>query len=173
MERLWTEWRILSKMVINHLLESRRAAQVVYRKNKDGEYEILLVRAIAPGYDSGYVLPKGKLEVGESSKDAAEREIREETGLRTKIIKPLTPQYSTSDILGHGLIHCYLGEYVGGPLSMSGETVDNGGDLDKKENDISRFFLIKDAKTLVTNPLMLGFIRQAEDYLKNVPSSRN
>jgi 8-oxo-dGTP diphosphatase len=54
------------------------AGGVVWRRH-GGEVEVLLVHR--PKYDD-WSLPKGKLDPGETFEQAAEREVREETGLR-------------------------------------------------------------------------------------------
>ena len=51
-------------------------AGVIVGWPKKGEWEFLLVKALG----SGYVLPKGHIEPGESEGDTARRELREETG---------------------------------------------------------------------------------------------
>lgn len=43
-----------------------------------------------PKYDD-WSLPKGHLDDGESWEDAALREVEEETGIRTRIVRPLDP----------------------------------------------------------------------------------
>jgi 8-oxo-dGTP diphosphatase len=55
------------------------AGGAVWRRTSKGALKVLLVHR--PGYDD-WTLPKGKLEVGETAKDAALREVEEETGLR-------------------------------------------------------------------------------------------
>jgi 8-oxo-dGTP diphosphatase len=60
----------LSKVVL-------AAGGVVWRRNQNGELEVLLVHR--PKYDD-WTLPKGKLDDGESAEDAALREVEEETG---------------------------------------------------------------------------------------------
>jgi len=56
------------------------AGGVVWRRHRD-EVQILLVHR--PKYDD-WSLPKGKLDPGETFEQAAEREVREETGLRCR-----------------------------------------------------------------------------------------
>jgi 8-oxo-dGTP diphosphatase len=57
------------------------AGGVVWRRG-DGGVEIVLVHR--PKYDD-WSLPKGKLDHGESFEEAAQREVEEETGLRTEL----------------------------------------------------------------------------------------
>lgn len=59
------------------------AGIVTYIKNQDGSIEYLLLHYLGGHWD----FPKGKLEAGETKKDAAIRELHEETGL-TAIIDP-------------------------------------------------------------------------------------
>jgi 8-oxo-dGTP diphosphatase len=72
------------------------AGGVVWRRNDDGEVEVLLVHR--PKYDD-WTLPKGKLDGGESYEDAARREVEEETGVRGALGKELP---STSYVDRHG-----------------------------------------------------------------------
>ena len=55
------------------------AGGVVWRRTNSAKVEVLLVHR--PKYDD-WTLPKGKLEPGESFKEAAVREVEEETGIR-------------------------------------------------------------------------------------------
>lgn len=54
------------------------AGGIVWRKNKKGEVEILLLQDVKGRWS----IPKGHIEEGESPKETAEREIREETSLK-------------------------------------------------------------------------------------------
>jgi 8-oxo-dGTP diphosphatase len=55
------------------------AGGVVWRRDPDGRISVLLVHRAR--YDD-WSLPKGKLDPGEDHRDAAVREVEEETGLR-------------------------------------------------------------------------------------------
>jgi 8-oxo-dGTP diphosphatase len=57
------------------------AGGVVWRRTAKGDLKVLLVHR--PRYDD-WSLPKGKLEPGESHRQAALREVHEETGLECK-----------------------------------------------------------------------------------------
>ena len=65
----------------------RAAGGVVWRKRR-GEVEVLVVHRPAPRDD--WSLPKGKLEHGERHRDAALREVWEETGMRCTLGERLT-----------------------------------------------------------------------------------
>ena len=58
------------------------AGGVLWRRTSSDKVKILLVHR--PRYDD-WSLPKGKLEPGESARNAAVREVEEETGLRCKV----------------------------------------------------------------------------------------
>jgi 8-oxo-dGTP pyrophosphatase MutT (NUDIX family) len=64
----------------------RAAGGLVWRSGTDGEMEIVLVHR--PAYDD-WGFPKGKLHRGESERDAALREVEEETGLRCRLTREL------------------------------------------------------------------------------------
>lgn len=72
-------------------------------------------------------LPKGHLEAGESTQDAAIREVEEETGIRGRVLAPLgTIDYwfVADDRRIHKTVHHYLLEAAGGQLSDTDVEVD-------------------------------------------------
>ncbi len=66
------------KPVISEVVREPTAGGVIFRHNSKGEIEILLIQDAK----NRWTIPKGHIEEGESAKDTAEREIREETGLQ-------------------------------------------------------------------------------------------
>src|SRR5258708_35845687 len=66
------------------------AGRVVYKKS-DGEFQILVAQHSG---HHGWVFPKGLIgdhKKGETKEETAVREVEEETGIKARILKPLTP----------------------------------------------------------------------------------
>lgn len=63
---------------ISEVVREPTAGGVIFRRNPKKEVEILLIQDAK----NRWTIPKGHIEEGENSKDTAEREIREETGLQ-------------------------------------------------------------------------------------------
>jgi diadenosine hexaphosphate hydrolase (ATP-forming) len=70
-------WKKRRRPAIEEVVREATAGGVVYRKDK-GEVEILLIQDAK----DRWTIPKGHIEKGETAKQAAEREIMEETGLK-------------------------------------------------------------------------------------------
>jgi len=70
-------WKKRRRPAIQEVVREATAGGVVYRKVK-GRVEILLIQDAK----DRWTIPKGHIEPGETAKQAAEREIMEETGLR-------------------------------------------------------------------------------------------
>jgi 8-oxo-dGTP diphosphatase len=68
--------------------EVKAAGGVVCRRTGDGALEIAVVHR--PRYDD-WSFPKGKLDAGEGWEDAALREVLEETGMRCRLGRELSP----------------------------------------------------------------------------------
>lgn len=67
------------KPAISEVVREPTAGGVIFRRNKkDNSIEILLIQDAK----NRWTIPKGHIEEGESAKETAEREIREETGLQ-------------------------------------------------------------------------------------------
>jgi 8-oxo-dGTP diphosphatase len=102
---------------------------------------VLLVHR--PRYDD-WTFPKGKLEPGETAEEAALREVREETGLRCRIIRPLATsryRYRTTNkgALRPKTVHYFLMEPIGGRIRVPGEEV-----------DLARWFDLDEAARVLT-----------------------
>lgn len=63
---------------ISEVVREPTAGGIVYRRNPKGQIEILLIQDAK----NRWTIPKGHIEEGETAKQTAEREIKEETGLK-------------------------------------------------------------------------------------------
>jgi len=84
----------------------------------ESEKKILLIERKNPPFEGTYAIPGGFVEYGEKVEDAVVREIKEETGLETKIID-LVGVYSepNRDPRGHTVSIVYSLQVTGGTLS--------------------------------------------------------
>ena len=93
------------------------------------EYRVLLVLRAKPPAENHWTIPGGSVELGETLQEAAEREIREETGL---IIQAGEPVYtfdvierdSKGEILFHYVIVDLAADYVSGELRPGDDATD-------------------------------------------------
>lgn len=93
------------------------AGGVVWRIGSDGRLEIVVVHR--PRFDD-WSLPKGKLDDGESHREAARREVAEETGLRCRLDDEL-PSVRYRDPRGRPKrVRYWLMEPVEGRLTAAG-----------------------------------------------------
>lgn len=69
---------IFRKPTIQSVVREQTSGGIVYRKNKAGEMEILLIQDAK----DRWTIPKGHIEEGEKPDQTARREIEEETGLK-------------------------------------------------------------------------------------------
>jgi len=73
-----------------HDVEEYSSGGVLIRQT-EGEHEICLVQIPTRGGNPSWRLPKGGIEAGETSEQAALRETREETGCHGEVLSELSP----------------------------------------------------------------------------------
>jgi ADP-ribose pyrophosphatase len=90
---------------------------------------VLLVRRGQPPARNLWAIPGGSVEIGETLQQAAEREIREETGIRIRAAKPIytfdvIERDESEGIRFHYVIVDLLADYVSGELSAGDDAVE-------------------------------------------------
>ena len=98
----------------------RAAGGVVCRTSGSRDTEIAVIHR--PAYDD-WTLPKGKIEPDESPEECALREVREETGLRCELVRPLGCT-AYVDRRGRDKVACYWVMEVRGGRFRPGIEVD-------------------------------------------------
>jgi len=93
--------------------EIRAAGGLVVRRGPDGVAQVAVVHR--PKYDD-WSFPKGKLEPGETDEGCAVREVREETGLTSRLGRPLgstayRDRFGRPKVVRYWLMHPVSGEF--------------------------------------------------------------
>jgi ADP-ribose pyrophosphatase YjhB (NUDIX family) len=109
-----------------------------------GSYEVALIRVMRAGGETAWALPKGWVEVGEDPAQTAVREVREETGLHTRVLRKVDEIfyqfYSRADHERVSkTVHLFLLECLGG------DTADHDTEVEE-----ARWFPIEEAGQKLT-----------------------
>lgn len=139
--------------------EEISAGGVVFRDGVEG-IEIVLVRRHAGGL---VALPKGKIDSGETLEEAAVREVREETGLESRIVDELgTVRYWYTD--SHGdrvdkIVHFYLMAASGGDFSQHDHEFDDVG-----------WYHIAEVQRILTHQNQMHILHRAAELIAKLPA---
>ncbi len=133
------------------------AGGVVHRVRSDGKQEFLLVHR--PRYDD-WSLPKGKLDAGETFKQAAKREVLEETGFKCDVGTKLGTVSYVTPADNRKVVRYWLMEPKDGTFTPNSEV------------DEVRWLPAFDAATLLTHPLDRAVLGRAANQLANPDSGR-
>jgi 8-oxo-dGTP pyrophosphatase MutT (NUDIX family) len=133
------------------------AGGVAYRR-QDDRIEVVL---ISVGERGRWQLPKGMIDESESIEAAAMREVREETGLETEMVRSIDKVeywfYSKSGGRGtrfHKVVHFYL------LYCLSGDVRDHDDEVNE-----ARWFEISEAIEALTFPNEKNIVQQAAEMI--------
>ena len=129
------------------------AAGVVVFREHDDKPEVALIHR--PKYDD-WSFPKGKVDPGETVPVAAIREVREETGLRVALGRPLSSQRYPVEA-GQKVVHYWVGHIAAG----ADDDVD-GYEINEEIDDVE-WLPLEEAHQRLTYPHDRDTLRQAED----------
>jgi len=134
------------------------AGGVVFRKTDEGTEIVLVLRRAS----RLFALPKGTPDVGETVEETALREVREETGLETRIVDELGEvRYWFSETDGtrvDKVVTFFLMEPVGG----------NMADHDHEFDEVG-WFLMGEAERLLTHQNQLHILHRAAELIATMP----
>lgn len=113
---------------------------------------VLLVRRGQPPAEDLWAIPGGSVEIGETLQQAAEREIREETGIRIRAAKAIysfdvIERDESEGIRFHYVIIDLLADYVSGELAAGDDAVE------------ARWVSADEIKTLAVNKTTLRLLQ--------------
>jgi mutator protein MutT len=109
---------------------------------------VLLTQREKPPFQNTWSLPGGRVEFGEQLKDAALRELREETGLGAKL-RDIIDWTEIIEAERHFVIAVFLAEWTSGEAMAGSDAL------------AARWFALTDLETLKLTPSLGGILRKA------------
>ena len=144
--------RETGKISRQHLQPKPAVGVVVIHEGK-----VLLVKRSNPPQKNLWAIPGGSVRLGETLQQAAEREVREETGLTVKAKKPIytfdiIERAADCSILYHYVIVDLWADYIGGDVKAADDAADAGW---FEPNDIQKLKISSTTQTLLEK---IGFV---------------
>jgi bis(5'-nucleosidyl)-tetraphosphatase len=137
--------------------EKESCSGVIPLQKREETWFVLLIK-----HKKGHwAFPKGHVEAGENLKQAAERELKEECGLKIKRYFPLPPLQESYHFLEGGRAHHKTVSYFLAEISSDSEIV-------LKEDEIEKYIWIKlnEAQDYLTYPESKEICSHAMELLK-------
>jgi 8-oxo-dGTP pyrophosphatase MutT (NUDIX family) len=140
---------------IQEIAKEATAGGIVYRRNADGELQFLLTQDAK----DRWTIPKGHIEPGETTRETAEREIQEETGLKEMRVMDhlgkVNFRYRRANSLVLMTMHVFLVQAMGDTDALKKEDWMNdigwfntGETLDKIEYEAIEKLILLGMKTI-------------------------
>ncbi len=131
---------------------------IIPLRRRGEDWYVFIVHRIKSG--GFWEFPKGHIDEGETSLDAAERELKEETGLTIDRMLEFNPVTEYYEYEWHGKVipkevHYYLA-LVGGEIALQPKEVDEG-----------KWILLREAENYVTYDTSRSLCRKAASLLLN------
>jgi ADP-ribose pyrophosphatase len=122
---------------------------------------VLLVRRGQPPAEGLWAIPGGSVKIGETLQAAAEREIREETGIRIRAAEPIytfdvIERDKTGSIRFHYVIVDLSAEYVSGELTAGDDAID------------ARWISADEINSLAVSSTTLQLLKDKFDFGSNI-----
>lgn len=89
------------------------------------EDEVLIIKESKPTAIDKWNFPSGRIEYGEDILDAAQREVKEETGLEVKLTGSTGVYNFVSTTKDQVILFHFIGEVAGGSLQLEEEIIDS------------------------------------------------
>lgn len=129
-------------------------------REHEGRIEVAVIK---PAGRNVTALPKGHLERGETSQQAAEREVREETGLTVTCVKKLTDVKYVYRFKGKTIFKCvsfFVFRWASGEIDQVSEAM-------RKEVDVAQWIPLEEAPKRLSYPgereMALRVLRELEE----------